>query len=541
MSVRRVMGIETEYGVLAPGRAGSNPMLLSSHVVAAYTALTSSAAGHARWDYADEDPLADARGFRADRRTVDPSLLTDDPTTPAPPGPDEGVTPVDGRAWPTDPAGRADTAEYDDPGAATTVLTNGARLYVDHAHPEYSSPEVTNPRDAVLWDRAGEEVMLRASRALVANPAMPDVQLYKNNVDGKGASYGTHENYLVERSVPFEQLVVAMTPFLVTRQVFAGAGRVGIGPTGEVPGFQLSQRADYIEAEVGLETTLRRPIVNTRDEPHADRRRWRRLHLILGDATLLEVATFLRLGTTSLVLWLVEQAADRPGLLDFVPRVRLADPVDAVRRVSRDLTLRAPLELADGRTATALEIQRAYLDAVRDAVGRPDADTAEVLDRWSSVLDRLGTDPSSCAREVEWVAKLRLLEAMRTRDRMGWDNPRLAAMDIQWSDVRPERGLYHRLAAAGAVERLVDGEQVARAVHEPPADTRAYFRGTVVRKFPGQVRAASWDSVVLDVPGHASLRRVPLRDPWRGTKVHVGELLEACPDADTLVERLAGR
>ncbi|GEN79086.1 depupylase/deamidase Dop [Actinotalea fermentans] len=540
MTVRRVMGIETEYGVLAAGRAGGNPMLLSSHVVAAYTALTSAAAGHARWDYADEDPLADARGFRLDRGAAHPSLLTDDPAHAAPPGPDEGVTPADGRSWGTASLDRPDVEEYEDPGAATTVLTNGARLYVDHAHPEYSSPEVTNPRDAVLWDKAGERVMLASVRTLAANPAMPDVVLYKNNVDGKGASYGTHENYLVERSVPFEDLVDALTPFLVTRQVFAGAGRVGIGPTGEVPGFQLSQRADYIEAEVGLETTLRRPIVNTRDEPHADRKRWRRLHLILGDATLLEVATYLRLGTTSLVLWLVEQAQERPALLDFVPGVRLADPVDAVRRVSRDLTLSEPLELASGRTATALDIQRTYLTAVRTAVGRADADTAEVLARWDSVLERLADDPTSCAREVEWVAKLRLLEAMRSRDHIGWDNPRLAAMDIQWSDVRPERGLYHRLLAAGAVERLVDDEQAARAVHEPPDDTRAYFRGTVVRRFPGQVRAASWDSVVLDVPSHASLRRVPLRDPWRGTRAHVGALLEACPDADTLVQRLAG-
>lgn len=541
MTVRRVMGIETEYGVLAPGRAGLNPMLLSSHVVAAYTMLTAAPSGHARWDYADEDPLADARGFRLERGSAHPSLLTDDPTRPAPPGPDEGGAAAEARAWDTSALERPEVEEYEDPGAATTVLTNGARLYVDHAHPEYSSPEVTNPRDVVLWDKAGEQVMLRAVRALASNPAMPDVALYKNNVDGKGASYGTHENYLVERAVPFEEIVDALTPFLVTRQVFAGAGRVGIGPTGEVPGFQLSQRADYIEAEVGLETTLRRPIVNTRDEPHADRKRWRRLHLILGDATLLEVATYLRLGTTSLVLWLVEQAQERPALLDFVPGVRLADPVDAVRRVSRDLTLRTRLELADGGTATALDIQRTYLTAVRTALGQADPDTAEVLARWASVLDRLAVDPSSCAREVEWVAKWRLLDAMRTRDRIGWDSSRLAAMDIQWSDVRPERGLYHRLVAAGAVERLVGDDQVARAVHEPPEDTRAYFRGTVVRRFPAQVRAASWDSVVLDVPSHASLRRVPLRDPWRGTRAHVGELLDTCPDAETLVERLAGR
>ncbi len=533
MSVRRVMGIETEYGIVQPGRPAANPMVLSSHVVAAYTAVT-SARRHARWDYADEDPLADARGFRLDRSGAHLSLLTDDPRQPAPGG--------DGAALAADQLERPDIDEYEDPGAATTVLTNGARLYVDHAHPEYSSPEVTNPRDLVLWDKAGERVMLRAARALAANPAMPDVVLYKNNVDGKGASYGTHENYLVDRAVPFETLVAHLTPFLVTRQVFAGAGRVGIGPTGQVPGFQLSQRADYIEAEVGLETTLRRPIVNTRDEPHADRKRWRRLHLILGDATLLEVATYLRVGTTSAVLWLVENGA-RHGLLGEIEALRLADPVAAVHQVSRDLTLSARLELRDGRRLTALEVQRAYLDVLRralQAAGEPDPATDDVLARWESVLERLAVDPATCAREVEWVAKLRLLEGLRSRDRLAWDDPRLAAMDIQWSDVRPERGIYHRLAAAGAVERLVGDEEVDRAVAEPPEDTRAYFRGTVVRRFPDEVRAASWDSVVLDVPDFPALRRVPLRDPSRGTRAHVGALLAECPDARTLVERLAG-
>ncbi len=549
--MRRVMGIETEYGVVQPGRPQANPMLLSSHVVAAYAALgqTGARGSRARWDYADEDPLADARGFRLQRASAHPSLLTDDPEHPAPAGPSAGQGAAD--AVPDRPAGgRLDLAavdrpaveEYEDPGAATTILTNGARLYVDHAHPEYSSPEVTNPRDAVLWDKAGEAVMLRAARLLAANPAMPDVVLYKNNVDGKGASYGTHENYLVDRAVPFRELVDLLTPFLVTRQVFAGAGRVGLGQAGQGAGFQLSQRADYIEAEVGLETTLRRPIVNTRDEPHADRDRWRRLHLILGDATLLEVATYLRLGTTSLVLWLVEHAAEHPAEVARVRALALAEPVDAVRAVSRDLTLNARVELADGRRLTAIEVQEEYLAAVLSAVGgrgTVDAATGEVLDRWAGVLGRLRTDPMTCAREVEWVAKLRLLEGMRRRDHLDWDNPRLAAMDIQWSDVRPERGLYHRLVAAGAVERLVTDDEVEAAVTTPPADTRAYFRGSVVARFPGEVRAASWDSVVLDVASLPSLRRIPLRDPWRGTQAHVGALLEECADAAALVQRLS--
>ncbi|MGN8246253.1 depupylase/deamidase Dop [Cellulomonas soli] len=533
MSVRRVMGIETEYGILQPGRPLANPMLLSSHVVAVHAAAREGARTRARWDYDDEDPLHDARGFRIERASAHPSLLTDDPTVAAPSGDSLQELP------------RSSIQEYEDPGAANVILTNGARLYVDHAHPEYSSPEVTNPLDAVRWDRAGELVMLASVRALAQNPALPDVSLYKNNVDGKGATYGTHENYLVERSVPFGDLAARLIPFLVTRQVFTGAGRVGLGQRGERAGFQLSQRADYMEAEIGLETTLRRPIVNTRDEPHADPERWRRLHVIIGDATLLEVATYLRLGTTSLVLWLIERAVAEGGAggaLREVDRLALRDPVSCVHTVSHDLTLTARLDLADGRRLSALEIQRAYLEAVRSALehvgGTLDEQTRDVLDRWDSLLARLGTDPASCAREVEWLAKLRLLEGMRRRDRLAWDHPRLAAVDLQWSDVRPERGLYHRLVAAGAVELLVAPEQVEEAVGHPPQDTRAYFRGEAVARFGAEISAASWDSVVFDVAGAATLQRVPMRDPLRGTRAHVGALLDGSKDAASLLAAL---
>jgi len=215
-----------------------------------------------------------------------------------------------------------------------------------------------------------------------------------------------------------------------------------------------------------------------------------------------------------------------------------------VHRVSRDLTLTERLTLLDGRRLTALEVQRAYLDAVRtalDAVGTPpDPQTADVLRRWDSLLVRLGADPASCAQEVEWLAKLRLLEGMRRRERLAWDHPRLAAVDLQWSDLRPERGLYHRLVAAGAVERLVDDADVVRAVRHPPEDTRAYFRGEAMARYPGQVAAASWDSVVFDVPGAPSLQRVPMRDPARGTRAHVGDLLDRSPDPASLLAALGG-
>ncbi|GAB4085762.1 pup deamidase/depupylase [Myceligenerans cantabricum] len=561
--MRRVMGIETEYGVLQPGRPLANPMLLSSQVVTTYRALADrDAAAHsrARWDYDDEDPLQDARGFRLEQASAHPSMITNDPALPAPSGPSTGQVPVvgggrpgtgqipmvrGGHGSPPQDVERPATEEYDDPSAANVILTNGARLYVDHAHPEYSSPEVTNPVDLVRWDVAGERVMLAAVRALAGVPGSETV-LYKNNVDGKGASYGTHENYLVDRSLSFATLSELITPFLVTRQVFTGSGRVGLGATGGQAGYQLSQRADYIEAEIGLETTLRRPIVNTRDEPHADRQRWRRLHLILGDANCMEVPTYLKTGTTSLVLWVLEHLTElgEAGVdaRKQLGALRLADPVAAVQQVSRDLDLAEPLDLADGRTMTALEIQGECADVVTrslKALGS-DPDSDAVLERWTSLLERLATDRASCAREVEWIAKLRLLEGLRRRDGLAWDHPRLHAMDLQWSDVRPERGIYHRLLAKGAVERIVDERSVARAVAHPPVDTRAYFRGEVMARYGDQVSAASWDSVIFDVGGRQTLQRVPMLDPARGTEAIVGPLLEASPDAMTLLRRLSG-
>ncbi|TRW46208.1 depupylase/deamidase Dop [Georgenia yuyongxinii] len=541
MSVHRPMGIETEYGLIEPGNPGANPMVLSAHVVAAY-AGTGGRGGHVRWDYAGEDPLSDARGFRLDRASAHPSQLTDDPDHPAPPeegddgaGTDASVPAA--RGVRTTTLRRPSPAELALPVANNAVLTNGARLYVDHAHPEYSSPEVTNPLDAVRWDRAGELVMRGAMDALHAAPGLPDVVLYKNNVDGKGAAYGTHENYLVRREVNFGDIIRYLTPFFVTRPIFCGAGRVGLGQRSERAGFQMSQRADYVENDVGLETTFNRPIINTRDEPHADAGKFRRLHVIGGDANLMDVSTYLKMGTTSLMLWLLEADAV-PLELDSL---MLANPVGETAEVSHDLTLSHRLTLADGREMTALQIQRVYLDVVAAALtqaGRTDQATRDVLERWAGVLDRLATDPAGAAAEVEWVAKLQLLDGMRRRGGLPWDHPKLAALDLQWSDLRPERSVFNRLVAAGRVERLVPDADVVTAVRTPPADTRAWFRGQVIARYPGQVAGASWESVVLDLPGHDHLVRVPMTDPLRGTRAHVGALLEGAGTAVELLEAL---
>jgi Pup amidohydrolase len=504
MSTRRVMGIETEYGVSVPGDPTANAMLLSSQVVNAYAAPQGSRAGRARWDYEDEAPLRDARGWEIAREHADASQLTDSP---------------------------------EDPGLANVILSNGARLYVDHAHPEYSSPEVTNPRDAVIWDKAGELVMLEASRRLAVTPGLSPANLYKNNTDNKGVSYGTHENYLMRRETPFADIVRHLTPFFVSRQVFAGAGRVGRGQDGSGSGFQLSQRSDFFEVEVGLETTLKRPIINTRDEPHASADRFRRLHVIIGDANMCEVATYLKVGTTALVLELIEEKA-------FTRDLSVERPVAGLHSVSHDPTLAARLTLRDGRTATAVQLQWMYLEQVTSYVADrygTDADplTQDVLRRWADVLDRLETDPTSCARELDWVAKLRLLEGFRQRENLSWAAARLQLIDFQWADVRPEKGLYHRLLQRGQIDRITTDEAIAAAVTQPPQDTRAYFRGRCLAQYGEHVAAASWDSVIFDVPGRGALQRVPTLDPTRGTKEHVGALLDRCTTAAELVDALA--
>ncbi|WP_462203114.1 depupylase/deamidase Dop [Frankia sp. CcWB3] len=505
MSARRIMGIETEYGVSVPGQPNTNQMLASSLVVNSYASRTSASGSRARWDFEEESPLRDARGFELPR---EPAV---DPSAPA---------------------------NEDDLGLANVILTSGARLYVDHAHPEFSSPEVTNPRDVVLWDKAGERVMAEAARRALSVPGSKPVYLYKNNTDNKGVSYGCHENYLMARSTPFGEIVRNLTPFFVSRQVVCGAGRVGIGIDGREPGFQISQRADFFEVEVGLETTLKRPIINTRDEPHADPEKYRRLHVIIGDANMSEVATYLKVGTTSLVLAMIEDGW-------FTADLSVDGPVAALRAISHDPSLKHLVTLRDGRRMTAVQLQMEYFEQARkyveDRFGADvDGQTADMLSRWESILGRLEVDPMSCVRELDWVAKLSILEGYRSRDGLAWDSPRLELVDLQYHDVRPDKGLYNRLVARGRFDLVVSEEEVTRAMTEPPEDTRAFFRGRCLALYPQQVAAASWDAVIFDI-GRDSLQRVPTLEPLRGTKAHVGELLTRCPTASDLVDALAGR
>src|SRR5436190_9675048 len=501
MSVRRVMGTETEYGISVPGQPGANAMVSSSQVVNAYQAATSARARRARWDFEEENPLRDARGFDLTREAADATQLTDE-----------------------------------DLGLANVILTNGARLYVDHAHPEYSAPETTNPRAAVIWDKAGERVMAEAATKAATVPGAAPIQLYKNNTDNKGASYGCHENYLMRRSTPFADIVRHRTPFFVSRQVVCGAGRVGRGADGRAEGFQISQRADFFEVEVGLETTLKRQIIHTRDEPHADPEKYRRLHVIIGDANMSEISSYLKLGSTALVLAMIEDE-----FLDGDLAVEA--PIAESRAISHDRECQHLVTLRDGRRMNAVQLQMEYLERARKYVedrfgASADEMTTDVLDRWESVLNRLAEDPMTLSRELDWVAKLELLEGYRTRDGVGWGHPRLQLVDLQYSDIRPDRGTYNRLAARGRMVRLAGEAAVARAVEEPTEDTRAYFRGRCLQKYADAVAAASWDSVIFDIPGRESLQRVPTLEPLRGTRAHVGGLLDRCATAEELFRAL---
>ncbi|OIQ76778.1 depupylase [mine drainage metagenome] len=470
------MGIETEYGITLEGSPGANPMLLSNVLINAYVEKHVPATDHARWDYATESPLRDARGFDLARGLADPSLLTDENF-----------------------------------GLANAILRNGARLYVDHAHPEYSSPEVLDPSDAARWDQAGDRIMSIASD-LHHEATGERIVLYKNNTDGKGASYGCHENYLVSRATPFAHLVRYLTPFFVSRQVICGAGRVGIGQNSDQVGFQISQRADFFEAEVGLETTIKRPIINTRDEPHANPEQYRRLHVIIGDANMSEISTYLKLGTTALVLSMIED-----GYLS--EDLSLRSPVSALRAISHDPTLKTEVRLKDGRSLTAIEIQRRFLDQAVRYVDENCPDhrpTKELLSLWSQTLIQLETDPMSAIATVEWVAKLYLLSSYQQRDGSSWSDPKLGMIDLQWSDLRPERNLFHRLAARGLVDRLHAPEEIAESMTSPPTTTRAWFRGQCVSRLSAELIAASWDSVILDLPDAPELTRVSMPDPYIG-------------------------
>ncbi|MFQ6040031.1 MAG: depupylase/deamidase Dop [Candidatus Poribacteria bacterium] len=495
MSIPKIMGIETEYSISVRNATEQDPISASNLVVNSYKDRDFK---EIMWDYEQENPFMDARGFQSDddkeKEEQKNSVIND-------------------------------------------ILVNGGRYYVDHAHPEYCTPECTNAKDLVIYEKAGELILdISRMAAESALPAGQEILIHKNNSDRKGHSYGCHENYLMDRQTPFQNIVDGLMPFLITRQIFTGSGKVGVENGGESAEYQLSQRADFFEAEVGLSTMVDRPIINTRDEPHADETLYRRLHVIVGDANMSEYTEYLKTGTTPLILQLIED-----GVINT--QFKLQEPVKALKDVSRDLSCKKKLKLEDGKKLSAVEIQQKYLELAVKHSSTLDISpvTKDILQKWEFVLAKLKEDPMQLDQQLDWVIKLHLIEAYQNRHNLPWNHPKITMLDIQYHDIRPSRGLYYRLLKNGKIERIVEQQEIIHAMSNPPTDTRAYFRGRCLRKFAKDIYSVNWNSMTFHIEKTTNgssilLDRVPMNHPQRGTKAIVGELLDKCDTAAELVK-----
>jgi len=373
MAITSIMGTEIEYGIMVKNDPDFDPI---SSCVLLVNAYREEPAGEILWDYDQENPLADARGFQVDGEKYTPNQQ-------------ENI-------------------------ARNKTLINGARYYVDHAHPEYSCPEVTNPRDLVIHEKAGERIIEISRRDAESKlPAGATMLVYKNNSDRKGNSYGSHENYLMDRRTSFKQIVEHLLPFLVTRQIYAGAGKVGSENRSHPCDYQISQRADFFETEVALDTMVKRPIVNTRDEPHADREKYRRLHVIVGDSNMSEYTIYLRNGVTSIFLRMIEDGAIQKDLV-------LRDPVKAIKQVSHDTSCRRELQLDSGKKMTAVQVQKELLDLALSYTASLDnpAWVPDVLDKWADALESLERDPMELSEKIDWVMKKSMIENFMERKQL---------------------------------------------------------------------------------------------------------------------------
>jgi proteasome accessory factor A len=407
--------------------------------------------------------------------------------------------------------------------SSNVFLKNGARLYLDvGSHPEYATPECDNVVDLVTHDKAGERtlegLLMDAERRLREEGIAGDIYLFKNNTDSAGNSYGCHENYLVGRHGEFSRLADVLIPFLVTRQIICGAGKVLQTPRGAV--YCVSQRAEHIWEGVSSATTRSRPIINTRDEPHADAERFRRLHVIVGDSNMNEVTTLLKVGTTDLVLRMIEAGV-------IMRDLTLENPIRAIREVSHDITGRRKVKLANGREASALEIQREYFSKASDFIDRRGGDTTvkRVLDLWDRTLTAIETgDLSLVDREIDWVTKYQLIERYRARDDLALSSPRVAQLDLAYHDVNRHRGLYYLLERKGAVERATTDLAVFEAKSVPPQTTRARLRGEFIKRAQEKRRDFTVDWVHLKLNDQAQ-RTVLCKDPFRSVDDRVDKLI----------------
>jgi proteasome accessory factor A len=407
--------------------------------------------------------------------------------------------------------------------SSNVFLENGARLYLDvGSHPEYATPECDRVLDLIAHDKAGErilEALLSAAEVRLHEEGISgDVYLFKNNTDSAGNSYGCHENYLVARHGEFARIADVLIPFFVTRQIYCGAGKVLHGPRGAQ--FCISQRAEHIWEGVSSATTRSRPIINTRDEPHADAERFRRLHVIVGDSNMSEFTTQLKVGVTDLVVRMVEENTVMRDLT-------LENPIRAIREISHDIGCKRKVRLATGRELTAIEIQREYFDRASRFIERRDPDdlSRTILQEWGAALDALAEgDLDRLATKVDWVAKHRLISGFRERHDIPLSHPKIALMDLAYHDVNRTRGLYYVLERKGAMERVVPEKQVQRAMREPPQTTRARLRGEFIRHAKQKRRDYTVDWVHLKLNDQAQ-RTVLCKDPFRSVDERVDQLI----------------
>ena len=409
--------------------------------------------------------------------------------------------------------------------SSNVFLENGSRLYLDvGSHPEYATGECDSPRQVLVHDKAGERIVedlvRSAQQRLDEEGINGQISLFKNNTDSAGNSYGCHENYLVTRFGEFQRLAEALLPFLITRQVFAGAGKVLHTPRG--PLFTLAQRAEHIWEGVSSATTRSRPIINTRDEPHADAERFRRLHVIVGDSNMSEYTGWLKIATCDLVLRMLEDEA-------VVRDMTLDNPIRAIREISHDITGRRRVRLANGRELSALDIQEVYLERVERFIAASGDTTDEdrhVLAQWEYVLGQLRADPSTLSRKLDWVAKHQLIESYRAKHDLPLGHARVQMVDLSYHDVIADRGLYQLLVKQGRVERLLDDDEINQAKTTAPASTRAALRGRFIRHAKAARRDYTVDWVHLKLNDQAQ-RTVLCKDPFRFQDDRVDRLIES--------------
>jgi proteasome accessory factor PafA2 len=468
--MKRVFGLETEYGITLSGAETVDVVAESIELVRRYT----ENGALMKWDYELEDPHLDARGFRARELLQD----TDE----------SAYYEIDKRRPLSFEEIKSDL-----------VLSNGARFYNDHAHPEYSTPECTTLRQIVAQDKAGERILAECARR--RNQKLPsgfEVRLYKNNTDFAGHSYGCHDNYLMRRDIAWDRIVAGMLPFLITRQIFAGAGKMGIeaeSAQGEPGVYQISQRADFFSVVVSIDTMNRRPLINTRDEPHVDATRYRRFHVILGDSNMSEWATAMKVGTTSLILDLIERGE--------APPLEIAQPVDANKSISRDQTYNWIIELKDGRKISAIDVQRIYLRAASKLNNDSSEDRQWILREWENVLNDLERDIMSTRDRIDWTAKKFLLDALQDEEKLSWSDPWLQSIDLEYHDLDLDQGLYYELLRKGLMRRITNEEEIKASIFNPPETTRAFFRGRAVARFNDEISSIQWDEIVFTNQAHS--------------------------------------